>query len=69
MKQNRGLRSKASKVLGHGPVDQTVKYLRLNLDDQQEAMDLFAQMQDDIMCPENGIFGAKPEVVRAPKAF
>ena len=54
-------------ILGHESIDQTVKYLGLNIDDQKEAMDLYAQYQDSIICPENGIFEEGPGVGSGPK--
>ena len=38
-------------TLGHESTDHTVTYLGLNIDDQVETMDLYAQYQDTIICP------------------
>lgn len=53
-------------ILGHESTDQTVVYLGINLDDQTEAMDLFAEYERSLRCPKKGTFEVKPVSVSGP---
>jgi hypothetical protein len=45
-------------ILGYEDTKQTVRYLGLNLDDQDEAMRRLAQFQNSLIFPEKEILGA-----------
>ncbi len=56
-------------ILGHENPKQTVEYLGINLDDQAEAMEMYAQYQDSLISPKKGIFETEPVVGVGPKRF
>ena len=47
-----------SEILGHEDPRQTIRYLGINLDDQDDAMRRLAQYQNSLIFPEKEISGA-----------